>query len=143
MPVYPDDWVGTMGKNAQGNDVMSTWPCRYNVEDKPVATYWHALYHWDFREEWIGAVKVMRAEARQHHEAMKGEQKLAQQMRDFEMARWWSDCSKDVLRLYRATCLVLGYMSGGLGGDTPYVPMREWPVELGEELDSVINRVTI
>jgi hypothetical protein len=77
------------------------------------------------REEDIAYFDAQRRECAAFHDEMKAAQKSAG--RD---GRFFKEAASDAMKHYRAACLWLGLVAGNGPGDSPYVPVSKWRIEL-------------
>jgi hypothetical protein len=59
---------------------------------------------------------------------------------DREAARFFKMEATDALKEYRAACLMLGHLQCEPPGDSKYVAMKDWPVELAPWINRVARR---
>ena len=103
-----------------------------------VSVYDHFVKYRSFTIADIAYVAAERKAQSKLHDDLKTQQKQVAKTGDYEAARAISDEAKEALKRYRAACLVLGYCMGNPPGDSPYIPMVRWSIDLVEELDALL-----
>jgi len=86
----------------------------------------------------VAAVDRMRRESAAHRDQMLAFQK--QLSSDHEAARFFKQEARSALKLYRAACLLLGWIATEPPGDCPFVKPKDWPIELCDAVQSACGR---
>ena len=110
------------------------WPCRYDSDEKESIPTFHSM--WAFMDRTEAQRQLLLSErrsAQQEHDTLRVEQK---RQTDRDLARIMSQEAKTALRRKNACDIILAsqFEVGGM-------PMRQWPVELDPEFDTLIAKM--
>jgi hypothetical protein len=61
--------------------------------------------------------------------------------RDRETAKFFKECGAEALKVYRAICIVAGYLAGNEAGDRKLLEFKDWPRELRPHIRHLFARL--
>jgi len=98
-----------------------------------------AFPSYDVSIEEIDALEARRKSLSTTWQQMVNIQKVLGKNRDIEGAKAMKPIVAEFKKIYLGTCYVLGYLAPGTSGDSPWIEMKDIPIEIFPQVDAALD----